>query len=129
MGSNYTTSNENFGCGTVGISISELKGIRLSAISLKKEMETQTPNSVSMAEFVANQASRVYDGRVSSQARAVLTQCDKLSAEYSEAHKELESMVNGIDSVINSFQALEQDMVVNTSGFDSYKGGNRPAIS
>jgi len=110
MSTGYIDSSLSLGSGTVEISLSELKGMKASAMSLIAEMKIHTSNTISQAMYVANRASGQYDISVSGQSRAVLTQCDNLSACYNAVIKELEELASGIDKVITGFLAWEQSL-------------------
>ena len=122
MSTNYIVTNVYLGSGTVETSLSELRGMKASAANLIKEMKILTPNALSQASYVANRASGEYNANVAVQSRAVLTQCDNLSAYYTSALKDLEELVSGIDKVIAGYLAMEQDLKANASGSDGYLG-------
>jgi len=88
----------------------ELTRMKNSTESLIGEIRTRTANVTAQARSVANSASAEYGVLVSSQTSAVVNQCNTLATASSNALKELEALVKGLDQVIDGYLSLENTL-------------------
>jgi len=105
----------NFGSGRVEVNISELRRMKTAAESLIDEIGSRTPTILSAARSAANTASREYGAGVSSQSTAVINQCNTMSTANSEALRELEAMVHGLNKAIEGYLSLEDELAFNVN--------------
>ena len=104
------STNVNLGSGRNEVSIMELTRMKISTESLIGEIKTRTANVTAQARSVANSASAEYGVLVSSQTNAVVNQCNTLATASSDAIRELEALVKGLDQVIDGYLSLEHTL-------------------
>ena len=104
------STNVSLGSGRTEVSISELLRMKTSTESLIKEIKSRTANVIAHARTVAISAYGEYSYLVSGQTSAVTSQCNTLETASSDALRELEELVKGLDQVIEGYLALENTL-------------------
>jgi len=104
------STNVYLGSGRIEVSINELKRMKTTTESLVSEIKTRTASVIAQARAVAHSASGEYGVLVSGQTSAVLKQCNTLAATSSDALRELETLVKGLNQVIEGYLTLESTL-------------------
>jgi len=104
------STNISLGSGRIEVSLSELRRMKASAESLINEIKSRVANVITKARLAANTASAEFGALVSTQSNAVARQCDTLADASSDAIRELDALVKGLDQAIEGYISLENTL-------------------